>query len=89
MIKKDTDGFIKKAMDTLRETGGPAEDRKEAMLQRILVRGNAEKTAAGFRNFVVVYPWRFALGVSVVQSVVCTLIFGSGYTNLIMQLLGR
>lgn len=88
-MKNDTDRFIKKAMDTLHDTGGPAEDRKEAMLQRILVRGKAEKAAAGFRNFIVVYPWRFALGVSVIQSVVCTLVFGSGYTNLIMQLIGR
>lgn len=89
MMKNNTERFIKEAMNTLHDVAEPDADRKEAMLQSVLVRGKTEGAAFQFKNFIAVYPWRFALGVSVVQSVVCTLVFGSNYTNFIMQMIGR
>lgn len=89
MMKNNTERFIEKAMNTLNDIEEPSAERKDAILQRVLLQGETESAAARFKNFVAVYPWRFALGVSVVQSVACTLIFGSSYTNLIMQLMGR
>lgn len=42
-----------------------------------------------FKNMVFVYPWRFALGASTIQAIVLTSIFGTKYTNLVFQFLGR
>ena len=89
MMKNNTDRFMKEAMNTLQDIAEPDADRKEAMLQKVLSLGNTQSAGAKLKNFIAVYPWRFALGVSVVQSVVCTLVFGSNYTNFIMQMIGR
>ncbi len=88
-MKNNTDRFFKKAMDTLQNTADPAPVIKEAVLQRVLAQGRKETASGRMKNFVTVYPWRFALGVAVIQNVACTLVFGSGYTNLILQFMGR
>jgi hypothetical protein len=88
-MKNNTDRFVKKAMDTLQNTADPASAVKDAVLKRVLAQGRVETASGRFKSFITVYPWRFALGVAVVQNVVCTLVFGAGYTNLILQFMGR
>lgn len=88
-MKNNQDRFFEKAMATLQNTPDPAPGIKEALLQRVLARAETKTTASRLKSFVTVYPWRFALGVAVVQGVACTLVFGSGYTNLILQFMGR
>lgn len=89
MMKNNTDRFFEKAIQALENSVEPAADQRKKILQTVLDQGRMENAASRFKNFIAVYPWRFAFGVAVVQSIVCTLIFGSNYTNLIMRLLGR
>ena len=80
---------LKNAFDTLKESERPTERQKDNMLNYILSEGGQEVTTWGkIRSFITIYPWRFAFGISTVQTVICTLLFGTKYTNLFLSIFG-
>lgn len=84
-MKKD-----KKTYTTLGNAALPTELQKEKMLDHILSeyrKNEASPTGKIFR-LITVYPWRFAFGLSTVQAVLCTMIWGTGYTNMVLRVLG-
>lgn len=90
-MKNNADDFIEKALKSLDEASKPSQKQKQIMLENLLIR---VQTAEGsrsdrFRKVVTVYPWRFGFGVSAVQAILFTLMFGSNYTNFVLQFLGR
>lgn len=90
-MKNNTDDFIEKALKSLEEGSQPSQKQKQIMLENLLFRVQTKEGlgVGRFRNMVIVYPWRFGFGVSAIQAVLLTLMFGSNYTNFILQFLGR
>ena len=80
---------LKNAFDALKEIDQPTEQQKDKILNHILAEGEQETTLWGkLRDFITIYPWRFAFGVSTIQAVICTLVFGTQYTNLFLSIFG-
>lgn len=81
---------LEKVFQSLEDTSIPTEKQKDKMLKQILLESRLydDSTYTKIRRLISVYPWRFAFGVSTVQSVVFTLIFGTGYTNLFLNMFG-
>lgn len=80
----------KKTYNVLENAALPTEQQKEKMLNQILLeyrKYNVSPTARIFR-LITVYPWRFAFVFSTVQAVICTMIWGTGYTNVFLRILG-
>nr|WP_320024442.1 hypothetical protein [uncultured Acetobacterium sp.] len=90
-MKRNTDDFIKSALQSLDDRSKPGQEQKQIMLENLLIRSQIEEASGmdRFKKMVTVYPWRFGFGVSAVQAILFTLMFGSNYTNFILQLLGR
>lgn len=90
-MKDNRDDFIKKAFKSLDEGSKPSQKQKQMMLDRLLIQAQTEETSGldRYRNLVTIYPWRFGFGVSAIQAVLFTLMFGADYTNFVLQLLGR
>lgn len=88
MVKNDD--LFEKAFDTLKQEGLPTEQQKEVILDRILMECKTENTSVveKIKQFIISYPWRFAFTASVIQAVVFTLIFGTRYTNLFLNIFG-
>jgi hypothetical protein len=68
----------------------PTDEQKERMLNYILRENSLHDSTLWEKagRWFAVYPWRFAFGIAVAQSVICTLIFGTAYTNLFLNLIG-
>lgn len=84
---------MKKATRTcavLEEAALPTEQQKENMLNHVLVEGRKYDMSLVLRLYrlITVYPWRFAFCLSAVQAVLCAMIWGSGYTSLILGVFG-
>lgn len=94
-MKNNTDDFIEKSFASLNEISSPTQEQKQDMLNKVLYQANIHSInqniykKSTFKDMVFVYPWRFALGASTIQAFVFTAIFGSKYTNLVFQFLGR
>lgn len=95
-MKSNSDEFIKNALKSIEEEAKPNPKQKQIMLENLLSQvqtgdeaGKERSGLSRFRNMVTVYPWRFGFGVSAIQAVLFTLMFGSNYTNFVLQLLGR
>ena len=90
-MKNNTDVFMEKAFKTLNQISVPSCEQKESILQKVLIQSQSEKvsTLRQLKNMVVVYPWRFSFGASVIQAIIFTLLFGSNYTNFLLQFMGR
>ena len=102
-MKNNTDNFIKKSFASLNEISNPTQEQKQDMLNKVLLQDNIQANIDSdinsnnqkiyqrhiFKDMVFVYPWRFALGASTIQAIVLTSIFGTKYTNLVFQFLGR
>ena len=90
-MNNNSDDFIKKALESLDEESKPSQYQKQFMLENLLIRVQMEEVSGleCFRNLVTIYPWRFGFGVAAVQAVLFTLMFGSNYTNFVLQFLGR
>lgn len=88
MAKKDD--LLERAFGTLEENQGPTEQQKDIILNRILKECKTENVSGARRlkKLVISYPWRFAFAASAVQAVICTLIFGTRYTNLFLNFFG-
>lgn len=84
------DDLFEKAFDMLKQEGLPTEQQKEVMLDRILMECKTENTSVveKIKQIIISYPWRFAFIASAIQAVVFTLIFGTRYTNLFLNIFG-
>ena len=90
-MKNNTDRFIEKSFETLNEISAPTNKQKETILQKVLIQSQSEKvfTRCSLKNIIVVYPWRFAFGASAIQAIALMILFGSNYTNIILQFMRR
>jgi hypothetical protein len=89
MTKRDN--LLERAFSTIKQASSlPTQRQKDIMLDRILneCKTNNSSIFIKIKNLVIAYPWRFAFTVSAVQSVVCTMIFGTKYTNLFLNFFG-
>ncbi|NLC68151.1 MAG: hypothetical protein GX754_05060 [Clostridiaceae bacterium] len=80
----------KKTYTILENAALPTGWQKEKMLENILLecRKYDSSPAGKLYNLVAVYPWRIAFGLSAIQAVLCTLIWGTRYTNMILKVFG-
>jgi hypothetical protein len=90
-MKNDIDDFIENSLTSLSRSSSPTTEQKEAILNKVLIRAEAETLAKKpiLANLIFDYPWRFALGLSTVQAILSVAVFGSRYTNLILKFIGR
>lgn len=88
-MRKD-DKFFKEAFKSLNEVSAPDNEQKNRILNNVMLESAAQTTTQPISiiRLVTVYPWRFAFGAAFIQTVVCTLIFGSQYTNFILGIIG-
>lgn len=88
-LNKKRDPLVS-AMDTLKNSSLPTEQQKENMLNHILVNSRLNNNSFLYRIgiLITVYPWRFAFGISALQGIAGTLIFGTQYTNLFLRFFG-
>jgi hypothetical protein len=90
-MKNNIDAFIGKSLEALNEISTPTMEQKYSILNTVLHQSKTQNASIilKIKNIVFINPWRFAIGASVFQAVALTGVFGSKYTNLIFQLLGR
>ncbi|ACL75294.1 hypothetical protein [Ruminiclostridium cellulolyticum] len=84
-MKKD-----KKVYTILENSALPTKQQKEKILDQILFeyRKIYVSPAEKLLKLIIVYPWRFAFSFSTLQAVICTMIWGTGYTNMILRVFG-
>lgn len=93
-MKNNFDNFIRDSLESLKslesfeKSSKPNKEQKEIILNKVLLTKN-NSISPRFKTLVYVYPWRFAFGASTLQAVVLTIVFGSKYTNLLFEFLGR
>lgn len=80
----------KRTYNTLENAALPTKQQKEKMLDQVLLECRKYDTSPveTISRLITVYPWRFAFGLSMVQAVLCTMIWGTGYTNLVLRVFG-
>jgi hypothetical protein len=80
----------KKTYKILENAALPTKQQKEKMLDHILLEYRKYDTspAGKILRLITVYPWRFAFGFSTLQAVLCTMIWGTGYTNMVLRMFG-
>lgn len=82
---------LKQAFEGLKDSiEKPSEQQKDKMLRIVLSQGQQKKLTLWEKlyNFASVYPWRVAFGLSSVQAITLTMIFGTRYTNLFLGFFG-
>ena len=84
-MKKD-----KKTYTMLESVALPTKQQKEKMLNQVLFecRKCDASPAAKICRLITVYPWRVAFVFSTLQAVLCTMIWGTGYTNIFLRVFG-
>ena len=80
----------KKTYTILENEALPTKQQKEKILDHILLecRKYDASLAEKISKLITIYPWRFAFGLSTVQAVLCTMIWGEGYTNMVLRVFG-
>lgn len=88
-MKTNRDPFVH-IFQALEDRQTPSDGQKGNMLKHILEQEKVEPGPMWKRagQWVALYPWRFAFGAAAVQTATCTLLFGSRYINLLLQLFG-
>lgn len=88
-MKKNVDPF-EGIFDSLYEKSLPTYEQKEKILNYVLLESNSRSSTVWEKagRWIADYPWRFAFSVAVAQAILCTLIFGTAYTNLILSFIG-
>jgi len=88
-IKKNKDQF-EGIFNNLQEENLPTNEQKEKMLNYILTESRFQEIPLWEKldNWVTMYPWRFAFSAAAAQTAVCTLIFGTNYTNIFLSFIG-
>jgi len=68
----------------------PTEQQKNKMLDHILFdcRKYDVTPAERLVKLITIYPWRFAFGLSTIHTVLCTMIWGTDYTNMVLKVFG-
>jgi E3 ubiquitin-protein ligase DOA10 len=68
----------------------PTNRQKEKMLGHILFECRKYNPSPAEKLFklITIYPWRFAFVLATVQTVLCTIIWGAAYTNMILKVFG-
>lgn len=62
---------------------------KDEILRNVLMEAkNQQEEPSPLYRLFSIYPWRIALGLSVLQACVLTLMFGTQYTNIILRVFG-
>ena len=80
---------IKKAFDTIK-VESPTKEQKNKILNNILKDESIDEIkSSSLLSLIVNYPWRFAFGFSVIQTIICTLVFGSKYTDIFLNMIRR
>ena len=84
-MRKDTN-----TCTILKNAAMPTEKQKENMLNKVLIecRKYDMSPALKISRLITIYPWRFAFGLSTLQAVLCTMIWGSRYTNMVLRVFG-
>lgn len=79
-----------KTYTVLENAALPTKQQQEKMLENIMSECRKYKASPTEKLFrlVTIYPWRFAFGLSTVQTVLCTMIWRTGYTNMILRVFG-
>ena len=79
-----------KTFTVVEKAARPTQRQKEKMLQHVLFEGRKYDAAPASKllRLITISPWRFAFGFSTVQAVICTLIWGNGYTNIFLRIFG-
>lgn len=74
----------------LEDSALPTERQKEKMLDHILLECRKYNASPAERllKLITVYPWRFAFGLSAAQAAICTMIWGTEYTNIVLKVFG-
>lgn len=90
IVMSRKDEFFEKAFVILEQDGIPTEEQKAIMLNRIIMECKVENTSGigRLKKMVITYPWRFAFTASAIQAVIFTTIFGTQYTNLLLNFFG-
>jgi len=80
----------KKTYTILENAALPTKQQKEKMFDYIMAEYRKYDVSPSEKLFrlITVYPWRFAFCLSTVQTVLCTMIWGTGYTNMILRIFG-
>lgn len=88
-MKKNNDPFAD-VFDQMQEESLPTAEQKAKMLQNVLMESGRAGHSAWARAgmWIAVYPWRFAFSVAAAQALAGVLIFGTGYTNLLLSVFG-
>lgn len=80
---------FKKTFTILENAALPTEQQKEKMLDQVLLEYRyCDSAVAKIGRLITVYPWRFAFGFSTIQAVICTMIWGTRYTNIFLGIFG-
>lgn len=88
-MKKKNDPF-EGVFDNLQDKTLPTDEQKEKMLHYVLHENSLQDNSITGKvgRWIATYPWRFAFSAATVQAVICTLIFGTQYTNLFLNFFG-
>lgn len=92
-MKKSQNDFLEHSLEILKSDTdiSPTKEQKERMLQNILYEAESQRTNTWqqhIKAFIINRPYRFAFSISAIQAIVFTVLFGSNYTNLILNLFG-
>lgn len=89
MLNKDE--FLVKALNSLKNEKSPTKQQKETMLNFILTNKKDQVSVKieKIQELIFLYPWRFAFTISVLQSIIFTILFGTQYTNIFLSFLER
>lgn len=85
-MKRTEDRWFREALRSVEREARPSEAQKEKMLSRVVNAAMPSEPLWRERlaRLATVYPWRFAFGLSAIQAVLGTLIWGTKYTCLLM-----
>jgi hypothetical protein len=89
-MKKKQDPF-EGIFDGLQDNSSPTDEQKQKMLDYVLSGSDRLQEKSVWEKifrWIADYPWRFAFGAAAAQAVVCTSLFGTGYTNLFLRMFG-
>lgn len=81
---------LQNAFEFIKDAEAPSEQQKEKMLHIVLAQVHQDETTLKEKisRFVSIYPWRVAFGISSLQAIAFTLIFGTRYTNMFLSFFG-
>ena len=85
-MKRTEEKWFREALHSMEQEARLSEAQKERMLYGVTSASIPGEPVWRERlvRLVAVYPWRFAFGLSAIQAVLGTLIWGTRYTSLLL-----